>query len=1173
MHRILLSIALSGLCALSHADASEAPGNSANSAKVDFQHDIREILKERCWACHGALKQEAGLRLDTTQLMLQGGDSGPAYTASSAHDSLIIERIRDTDPGTRMPPEGAPLTQEQIQKISDWIAQGAIPPEDEMPEEDPLRHWAFQSPVRPSLPQTRADQFTTHPVDAFLNAAMQDQQVEPRPRADRATLLRRIFLDLIGIPPTPEELQAFLADESPDAYENVVDRLLHDPRYGQRWGRHWLDVWRYSDWYGRREAPDVWNSAPQIWRWRDWVVNALNDNVRYDEMIRMMLAADEVAPGDDNSVVATGFLVRNWYALNPNDWMRSNVEHAGKAFLGLTFNCAHCHDHKYDPIMHDDYFQLRAFFETIDLRQDRWPGEGDPGLFQEYQYSTLRKIQRLGLIRVYDKNPDAKTLFYTGGDERNLVKERDPFLPTFPKFLGDLGVQVNEVTLPPRAFYPGYRHEIQDTIRQELQQQLTDARTRFEQVSQESTDATPQHDQQLAQAQSEYDQLLAETPADLMKRSMQGWQSLELDARNGRQILAHPLKQLKTLPDQISIQFKLQILQDQHVNFQLARDLEKGLTSGYIGFQQGKILAFNPGSTSTFVAASYEPAGEPKQFQIWMHIDFANNTCRFNILDEQLQTFLVEDIPMSLGDWNPVRNPEMGLFLDAQPGSHALFDALRLHAGHIDPREPATSAPLLSFDFEPPTYLSGVPFLGQEHWKRGPLSTGPNDIRIRQNSLLTSDERIKTAQKTIETLHLAGALRAKKVTEAQAAMLSAESQLKSLQNIIDADRARYESANEEEARSLARVAGEQQRLASFHQAQWKLERQELAALVAEAKPADDPDRANELQAAATPLAGLRTAVEAAQKEVDSPANPETYQPLSPVYPAKSTGRRRALAEWITSPKNPLTARVAVNHVWLRHFHTPLVSSMYDFGRNGSRPTHPELLDWLAVEFMESGWDMRHLHRLMVTSQAYQRDSKVGESRSSLQADADNRLLWRMNSNRMEAEVVRDSLLACANRLDVTPGGQELENPLSLTSYRRSLYYASHPENNGMSPLGKLFDAPDPLDCYRRSQTVVPQQALALTNSPLVHELSAAVVATAPPKKDDSGEVRFEEFINDSFVRILSRPPSENERAACLARIQQYVALLKSDEVADPELRACESLIRTLFNHNDFVTVR
>ncbi len=206
----------------------------------------------------------------------------------------------------------------QIAKLRAWIAQGAAAPANEQPESDPRTHWAFRAPVRPAVPTVNDPAWVHHPIDAFLAAEHARHGVTPRPPADRSLLLRRVYLDLIGLPPTRAELDAFLDDPAPDAYESVVDRLLADPRYGERWGRHWMDVWRYSDWYGRRMVPDVWNS-PQLWRWRDWIVGSLNADKGYDRMVQEMLAADEICPADDTATVATGFLIRNWYALNPND--------------------------------------------------------------------------------------------------------------------------------------------------------------------------------------------------------------------------------------------------------------------------------------------------------------------------------------------------------------------------------------------------------------------------------------------------------------------------------------------------------------------------------------------------------------------------------------------------------------------------------------------------------------------------------------------------------------------------------------------------------------------------------------------------------------------------------------------------------------------------------------
>src|SRR5258705_1301603 len=214
----------------------------------------------------------------------------------------------------------------------------------------PARHWAFERVSRPGVPEVRDAGRVKNPIDAFLAREHEKRGLTPLPEARKEVLLRRVTLDLTGLPPAREDLHAFLADGSADAYERAVDRLLASPRYGERWGRHWMDVWRYSDWYGRRTTPDVMISYPRIWRWRDWIVRSLNEDKGYDRMVLEMLAADEVAPADDAALPATGVLVRNWYQWNYNVWMKDLVEHTGKAVLGLTLNCAHCHDHKYDPI-------------------------------------------------------------------------------------------------------------------------------------------------------------------------------------------------------------------------------------------------------------------------------------------------------------------------------------------------------------------------------------------------------------------------------------------------------------------------------------------------------------------------------------------------------------------------------------------------------------------------------------------------------------------------------------------------------------------------------------------------------------------------------------------------------------------------------------------------------
>jgi len=1143
---------------------------SGQASDIAYERDVRSLLKERCWACHGALKQEASLRLDTAALMFQGGDSGPAIVSGKPGESPLIERISDPDPAIRMPPEGAMLTPEQIEILSKWVKSGAPAPEDEDPEADPAQHWAFQTPVRPALPKLKGAA-AAHPVDSFLLATMEQQGLTPCPLADRSILLRRLYLDLIGVPPTPEELHAFLSDESPNAYETVVDRLLNDPRYGQRWARHWLDIWRYSDWYGRRQVPDVWNSAPQIWRWRDWTVRSLNEDVGYDEMVRLMLAADEIAPEDDDAVVATGYLVRNWYALNHNDWMRSNVEHTGKAFLGLTFNCAHCHDHKYDPILHDEYFQMRAWFEPIDLRQDRLPGETDPGPFQEYVYSTVRKVQRAGLVRVYDRQPNAETWFYTGGDERNRKTERGSIPPGVPAIFKMEAPKIEPVSLPAPAYYPGLRSEIQETIRGDLQALLTSAEAELKEAKQGTSEPQPQLLEQIATAEAELDAAIVAAQENMQPGTLEGKQSLLLDATSGRRLLVNNLNELKTYPDNLSLEFRCRITRDAHSNFQLLKDSVQGLTASVIIFEQGRILSYRPGSVSEFVAGQYDWAGGQTQFHVSLRIDSTADECELTIISETDGAALVNGERVALNGWNPVGNPRQGIAFDARTGSQIFIDAIRFYSPASMTTASEPPMPLLVFDFEEPAYPEGQDVVGIQGWEDSKFSTAPATSEVTR---IIPNEEVRAARQKLTAAKRMQEGPQTRLTVAETQVHSIQTQLLLLEAKIAADRAQYGAIAREDAAKLARTANHLERQVGVSQAEADLRRHEWALISAESKPEEEKNRQKEIDVATKGIAAARSALDAARKGLEDNTSTETYQPLTPVYSKTSTGRRRALAEWITRPENPLTARVAVNHIWTRHFHSPLVATMYDFGRNGAMPTHPKLLDWLAVEFVESGWSMKHLHRLLVTSEAYRRTCTVDEEASNLTRDPDNRYLWRMNSGRMEAEIVRDSLLACAGKLDCEVGGQELENSEALTTFRRSLYYASHPEGDtGMNSLGMLFDAPNALDCYRRTETVIPQQALALTNSELVHAMSAETVRQWPPPRNESGELRWDTFIDSSFERILSRLPTKTERDLCRDAMHRHQELLTAEKVQNSELRVCEALIRALFNHNDFVTIR
>lgn len=1151
----------------------------ADESVTAYLHDIKPLLQERCFACHGALKQESGLRLDTAALIRQGGDGGPVVVPGEIEQSVLIERIEADEFDGRMPPEGKPLAPEEIARLRAWVAAGAVGPEDERPEEDPQDHWSFRTPMRPEPPQVEGLSAENNPIDAFLLARLKSEQLTPRPRAEKRVLLRRLYLDLIGVPPTREELYAFLADRSPTAWTKEVNRLLDDPRYGERWGRHWMDIWRYSDWYGRRSEPDVWNSAPQIWRWRDWIVESLNSDKGYDQMVVQMLAADEVCPEDREAGYATGYLIRNWYALNPNDWMRSNVEHVGKAFLGLTFNCAHCHDHKYDPITHDDYFGLRAFFEPIAIRQERVPGEADPGPFQEYEYSKLRTVQRLGAVRIFDKNPDAPTWFYTGGDERNRVESRGSIPPDLPDFLSDSSLEIEQVQLPPRAWYPGLQPEIQQTVLDEVTATLSAAERELAAIQQTPTEPSSEAQQKLAQAEA-----ACESAAEQARRSGQpgalaGELSLVLDATGGRRIVqnqAH-LQQVELLPEGSRFDFELQILADAHVNFQLAKDVAKGLTACFVAFDQGRILAYQPGGFAEFEVGRYDFAAGQRRFHVTLVLQTTADRCLLTVRSASDDKVLAEAVPVALNGWNPAGDDTKGIAFDARTGAVVVLDDVTLTApAPVDAAADAQGERLLSFDFEPPQYTDGQDVVGVQGFIDSSWNAAPAHSYV---SATAANDQLQGLREQVEAARRALRSATLPREAAEAGVAAAKAQVASVQARIAADQAKHGDASEADRAALARTAGLVEREAAHLQACADALTQERALLEAETQPADNEKRTEQIQAATAALAQARARVESTRSAVASGRGSEVYTPLSPIYPRTSTGRRRALAEWITSPHNPLTARVAVNHIWTRHFHVPLVSTVYDFGRNGSPPSHPQLLDWLAVELMESGWSMKHIHRLILTSQAWQRVSSTGEATANAAADPENRLLWRMNTGRMEAEVLRDSLLYCARELDFTMGGQELENDQALTTRRRSLYYCVFPEDGGASELGQLFDAPDPLECYRRTETIVPQQALALTNSELVHVLSDTIVGDWEAKIESDAQVSGgaraleQRFVVEMFERILARLPTAAEVQICREALGQQRQLLRAANASRCQSRARASVVRALLNHNDFVTIR
>ena len=1184
--------------------------------RINYEREIKPILRSRCYSCHGALKQEAGLRLDTGELLRRGGDGGAAVIAQDPKGSLLIERVSATDESARMPPEGEPLTGDQIRLIRDWISQGAISPENEPAEEDPREHWSFKAPQRTNTPIVRRANWVANPIDSFIAAEHERIGLEPLRPADKNILLRRVYLDLLGLPPTRDELHTFLNDDSPEAYERVVDDLFESKHYGERWGRHWMDVWRYSDWYGRRQVGDVRNSYPHIWRWRDWIIRSLNDDKGYDQMVREMLAADELYPADDDRMPALGFIVRNWFSLNYDTWKQDLVEHTGKAFLGLRLNCAHCHDHKYDPITQEEYFKFRAFFEPLELRHDRVPGGPALVKYMRYQPGSGASLKPIadGLPRVYDLFVDDKTYMYRLGDTRDRL-DRPPVSPGAPAILGGDKLTIEAIDLPPVAHYPA----LKPFVAADETKKWHDAIRAAEETTTKEVAARKALSDQLVEAEQELASAEAASPEEAKAAprpsdTLIAWWRFEgpnddsgflADTSGNGHTLHHitgsepPAQPTVLATGGTSRAFLSSLPVDQVENKQAAE------------FQQVRSYAY--------LASTGSPQFYANRFTLeaFVHFDASKRNFNRTIADyEGGWTLLHRGIDEKtfelrvryFNDDGQVRDIATGTAPDGATGKlvlatgHDYYVCLSMGEQNVTlyATDLTLGTPLQSFQFARNASPDEFDTLAQPE-ANIPIKIGNSDgtgrvdgliDEVRYTRLALSLEQIAAAvgQSASSTVQQAAAIVASvkqklasseiRLAAAEAQVVSARAQLSDVRARLAADGARFEGDSEKAAR-LATTAATAEHQAKLASARAKLAQAEKE--LADYRNSVKPD-VKKVKQAETVAAAARQTIAALEK---TPAKSTEYTALGPEYPKTSTGRRRALANWISGRDNPLTARVAVNHIWMRHFGRPLVESVVDFGRSGKKPSHPQLLDWLAVELMDNDWSMKHIHRLIVTSNTYQLSSRTSETEHPNTAiDKDNHWLWKFDRRRLEGEVIRDAMLHVAGQLDTTIGGPEIVATEEVSSLRRSLYFTIYPEAGGAMQFLTLFDPPDPGDCYRRTDSIVPQQALAMTNSVLSLNQGRVLAAKL---SDELGSSATDEatFVAALFEQVLCRTPTPEEQQACqrfLAK-QRAVYVAAGDDALKTagakgtvapaisiEQRARESLVRTIMNHSDFITL-
>jgi len=904
------------LAVIATLELAPADGIEALSSAQIYQQHVQPLLTEKCVSCHGPLAQEAGLRLDAGILIRQAAEESELIRSNDPDASTLLRRVRHVEESERMPPpgEGSALRDKEIAWLRQWIASGAESPADESFLDSPQDHWAFQPIVRPVVPTRESlrdlmvgdgrdaeedwsfdSMEVSHPIDAFLWHARIKRGVRPLPVADRETQLRRLTFGLTGLP--PDQHQRALAQSDMPMIQ-IVDSLLASPEYAERWARHWMDVWRYSDWDGFKQQ--LRGSQRHIWHWRDWILESLAADKPYDEMILEMLAADEAKPLDESALRATGFLARNYHHSNRDIWLDATVEHTAKAFLGLTMDCAKCHDHKYDPISQEEYYRFRAIFEPHKTRT----------LFVRGQPNRTLD----GIPVAYDAEPDAKTSFLIAGDEKR-PDESKQIAPQTPSLLG-VDLHVKPVALP-LAGSP----QLRDGVRQMLEA-IEQAKVDRAQAACHASPASELMPAKLAAARAALASFSARFEADTAKHD-------------------------GSPPEVVH---------------------QKGLAA----------------------------------------------------TEMQLAHRLAENQA-----------------LVAQTRSDWLVAKETLEAYRKASQEKRTQAP--------------------EH-----------EQQELQQQLDDAADALQKAEQACSTVE------------------------KALARHTQDDKVDYESIVED-------------------------------------------------------------------------------------APRTSTGRRLALARWMVDEANPLTARIAVNHLWLRHFGKPLVDNVFDFGLRSPRPQHHALLDYLAVELRQHGWRMKPLHRLIVTSQVYALASSGEPHQESalLRRDPSNETYWRFDPLRLEAEAIRDSLLEIGGQLDRTLGGPDIDHQQGETVPRRSLYFR-HAYEKQMTML-TTFDAASPTECYRRDSSIIPQQALVLANSELARRMSEAcaqrlhdaVLTADQPVHTTSDQLQQETRIQAAFETVLGRLPRADEQAACAQFLQH------STNPQDPDSpgNAWASLIHVLVNHNDFVTVR
>jgi len=1059
---LYLSTALAAAVYLwSAAPAGAEP--KAASAKVDFGREVRPILSDKCFQCHGPddATRMAGLRLDAPEGVFSERDGVAVVKPGDPAASKLYQRITHEQEAMRMPPPYADrrLAEEEIAVLRRWIEQGAAWEQ----------HWAYAPVVRPEPPAVEDEQWVRNPVDYFVLKSLEEEGLTPSPEADRRTLLRRVSLDLTGLPPTPGELDAFLADESPNAYQKVVDRLLQSPHYGERMAMEWLDLARYADTHGFHI-----DSLRHMHPWRDWVINAYNANKPFDEFTIEQLAGDLLPNPTKDQLIATGFNRNHMINFEGgaipeeyrNEYVIDRLETTATVWMGTTLGCARCHDHKYDPFEQKEFYRFYAFFNNIaEIGLDGQVGNAKPVLPLPSPAQKERKLKLEQQIETIEKQlPD-------GEIDKLVAGWRESALDTIPA-PDHKGLEAH-YEFHGHLFDTSGRHRHGKVLLGEplFQESYVGQGVFFNSATHVTLgDAPLRADEPFSIA------FWAQSSAD--KTVNQIIQKIEdKQSRRGFEVIVgklHPLPPLRG---------------EHHIYFRLSHDYPAGAIEVRT---KRRVESIRSG---THVALSYDGSGKASGFRLYVD----GEPWELEIVHNSLSGPVETSRPWEIGSKRTFR-PFKGK-----------FDDLRIYNRAIKAGEARQLAV-----HEPMRAKLLFPLEGCEEalarWKKKTSDPDFDPVNAQfDDSKEAREERACVArQKELRTYFL------------KHAAPQAERELFAELNTLRRDLRKLEA---EIPTTMIMKEREKNPRETF--------------VLARGDYRNKTDKVS----AQTPA-------------------------VLPPMPADLPHNRLGLANWLVSGKHPLTARVTVNRYWQKYFGTGLVKTTEDFGSQGERPSHAELLDWLAAEFVESGWDVKAMQRLIVTSAAYRQSSKA--SPELVQRDPENRLLARGPRFRLPAEVVRDNALAIAGLLDKDVGGpsvypyqppglwkemafgsvftgQEYEAGKGEELYRRSMYTVW--KRTVPPPSLVTFDAPDREKCVaRRERTNTPLQALVLMNDPNYVEASRAF---AQRILHSGGSLSAR--LDLTYRLALARTPAPEEAGVLKELLDAQLTKYRSDPKAAEDL--------------------